>query len=245
MAAVDHPHLVQVVEWTEEDYGSLHEQGSPPWRRLIESEVGSPFDDETTRRYTSMGTGIHGITSITLNSGEEALAAELTEKYGPLVELRVGNFGYDGEADVTVGAEVCTQLPDDTARSQLSIGSGRLVGDLDGGHVLFDITNTGASTVHIVPERIAELTEADNNRTVTAFVGGMTAEARESIAVAAGATETVRGDISLAACDDSDGTDLRPGAYDAALIIRVFEQPSYEGEPSNEILVARLRLEIP
>ena len=245
VAAVEHPNLVQVVRWTEEDYGSLHEQGSPPWRRLIESEIGSPFDDEAARRYTSMGTGIHGIAGITLNGGEEALAAELTEKYGPLVELRVGNFAYDPEADATVGAEMCDQLPDDTARTQLSIDGGRLVADLDGGHVLFDLANAGTSTVHIVPERIAELTRVDETDTVTAFAGAMTAEARPSIAVAPGATETVRGDISSVSCDRSAGTALPPGAYDATLVIRVFEQPASEGEPSAEILVARLPIEIP
>jgi len=234
-----------VVEWAEEDYGSLHERGSPPWRRLIESEIGSPFDDETAQRYTSMGTGIHGITSITLNGGEEALAGELADKYGPLVELRVGNFAYDPGAGAVEGAAVCFQLPDDTARSELSLEDGRLVGHIDDGGVRFDVVNTGTSIVHLVPRRIAELTEVSGTDTVTAFLGPQTMEQRESVAVAPGATETVRGGLSTSSCDPLAGTALPPGAYDAVLVISVFEQPAHEGEPSDEFLVARLPIEIP
>lgn len=242
VTAVEHPHLVRVVEWTEDEHASLHEaHGSPPWRRLIESEIGGALDDDSDRRWTEMGTGIHGITRIVLNSGEEALAAELTGKYGPLIELQVGNFAYDPGSGTIVGDDICIELPDNTAGPELSIDNVRRNGD----QMSFDVTNTGPSTIHILPDRVIHLTETGQSRTVTAFTGAETAEARASIAVSPGATETVDAHLSLDACNAAGGSALPSGTYDAMLIVGLFEHESWEGDASDETLVARVPIEAP
>ena len=187
-----------------------------------------------------MGTGIHGITRVRLDPGEEVLAGELAEQYGPLVDLYVGNFAYYLDAG-TVSGDICDELPGDTARGELSIDETPVVGNA----VLFDITNHGTSTVHLVPDRIAELTDAHSSRAVTVFTGAMTAEARPSNEVAPGGTHTVRAALSFAACDATNGSDLVAGTYEAALVIRVFDQPAWEGDPTDEILIARYAIDIP
>ena len=244
VAAIQHPHLVQVVEWAEDEQASLHELGSPPWRRLIESELGSPPDD-AAQRWTEMGTGLHGITRIVLNGGEEAFAADLTRRYGPLVELQVGNFAYDPDSGTIVGDDLCIELPDNTAGPELSIDNVRR----DGSRISFDVTNTGPATVHLLPNRIIHLTATGQNRTVTAFTGAETAEARASIAVSPGATETVHAHLTLAACNPAHGSALPAGTYEALLIVGIFEHETWEANPSNasphETLVARLPIEIP
>lgn len=139
---------------------------------------------------------------------------------------------------------MCIELPDNTARPELSIDNVRRNGD----HMSFDVTNTGPSTIHILPNRMIHLTATGQNRTVTAFTGAETAKARASIAVSPGAAETVHAHLSLAACKPAGGSVLPADTYDAMLIVGIFEQETWEGNPndaSDETLFARVPIEIP
>ncbi|MEL6890210.1 MAG: hypothetical protein AAFP84_01335 [Actinomycetota bacterium] len=245
LEVVDHPELIRLVEWAEGDHARLDPRISPPWRELIRADLERSASERGHARSAATGGGLNGVVHVWLEHEGEAFAAELVDAYGPLIRVSIGNFEYDPDLDTVVGEARCTTLPAETARSGLTVTAVRLEGTSRHRRMMFEVTNTSATTVHLVPDRIAELTVVGGERTLTAFAGMMTDEARESVAVASGATTTIETQLSTDVCDPTDGAQLPPGSYQATVVVRVFDVEAYEGDPSDDALVVRLDIELP
>ncbi len=216
LATVARPDLVRLVEWTEEDYSGILDRGDlSPWRVLIEADIGSGGEDDAP--WAGIGTGQYGVASVRLRADQEKLAATLLERYGRLIELEVGNFAYPPDPGDQATALACQTLPEGNAAATVSVTKVALVGDLDTGQFEVVVSNTGPAVVHLVPDRVAELTEPGATQLVSLFTGAMTDEARESLPVEPGAEITIRAIPSKASCDADTGYSLPGGSYDLVL----------------------------
>jgi len=119
-----------------------------------------------------------------------------------------------------------------------------LLGDLDTGQFEVVVSNTGSAVVHLVPDRVAELAPPGSNKLVSAYTQYQTMEARASLPVEPGAEITIRAIPSKASCDPDAGYSLPGGSYDLVLPIYLFDAEASEGDPSDNVLLARLEIEL-
>ncbi len=245
LEAVARPDLVLFVEWTEQDHADAHELvGMPPWRKLIESDVGFARDRPAEAPlWVSMGTGMFEITSLGLRADQEALAATLLERYGELIAVSVGNFRYPPELVAATERSRCETRPDGSPATDVAVRAMILRGDIDTGQVEVVVANEGTTTLHLVPARIAELTTPGSAELVSAFTGAMTEEAEPNIPLEPGAETTIVTTPSTASCNLDLGYSLPSGVYELVVPIQIFDAPANEGDRSERLLLPRLPIE--
>lgn len=241
LAVVDRPDRVRVIVWAEEDYGSRSIPGGlPPWRALIQAQIAEATPAGDSQLWWSMGTGQYGVTSVTLRADQEELADALRERFGPLIRLSLGNFPFDGSSD-PLDRSRCRTIARNTAPPALSVERVTWDGDRWAGQVEVTVRNAGDRSYHLVPARIAELTQPGSPELETQYPGAETAEARGSTEIAAGQAATFTARASSTSCTSGP---LPEGSLEFALPIGVFDEPSFEGVLAPSHLVARLAIDL-
>lgn len=245
LEALEFPELAAFVEWTEEAYSDAFDLGGmPPWRTLIGGDLDAAGGENGDQVWTSMGTGLHGITSVSLHADQEELAAVLNDRYDDLITLTVGNFAYPQPLTNPGATRTCGTVPLNNPPAGVVISSAALRGTPATGIIDIVVANNGESTVHLVPERIAELSTPGSDQILTSFDGAMTQELRGSMALEPGNTVTINSRTSIAPCSPGDGYALGAGRYDFVLPIHIFDQPADESRESNTVLIARVGVEL-
>ncbi|MCP4963034.1 MAG: hypothetical protein GY925_27675 [Actinomycetia bacterium] len=243
LEAVEHPELLVFVDWSEQLYNLA---GMPPWQRLIIADIKAASDPSSDEwAYNSMGQGHYDVSRVTLRSDQEPLAAVLLDRYQGLIDIHLGLFPYPPERVDPANNSFCQPVWHSEPANELAVKSMTLIGDTGDGLIELVITNTGATTVHLVPSRTAELTLPAGTELVTTFVGDMTAESRGSIRLDPGADTTIAAIPATEPCNFDLGYALPTGTYEFVLPVQVFDQPAFEGDQSDRALVARLPIDIP
>ncbi len=242
LTAVDHPELIVFVNWSDQIYDLV---GMPPWRRLITADLQTASDQSSDDRvYTAIGQGRYDVSRVTLHPDHQPLAAVLLDRYQTLIDIYLGAFPYPSKRVDPAQTNHCQPVWQGTPATGVAIESMTLTGSLDDGRVELVVTNTGGTTVHLVPSRTAELALPAGDERVTTFVGAMTAEDRGSIAIDPGAQTTMTAITAAQPCNFDLGYSLPTGSYELVLHVQVFDQPASETSQSDRVLVARLPIEL-
>ncbi|MCP4963393.1 MAG: hypothetical protein GY925_29510 [Actinomycetia bacterium] len=243
LEAVDHPELVVFVDWSDQIYDLV---GMPPWRRLITADLeGAGNRSFEGPAYTAIGQVRYDASRATLRPDQEPLAAILQDRYQGLIDIYLGAFPYPPERVDPSQANHCQLVWRGQPATGVAVESMTLTGSIDDGLVEFVVTNTGTTTVHLVPSRTAELALPAGTELVTIFVGARTAEDRGSIRLDPGAQISMTARTATQPCNFNLGYALPAGAYEIVLTVQVFDQPASENSQSNRALVARLPIELP
>jgi len=237
VSAVARPDRIRVIEWDEGDFSLIG--GQTPWRTLIETDLALAGNEAGGLVWSSIGNALHQVTSVDLRADQQELADQLVRDYGPLVNVSLGGFDID-VAPNPADRSRCRTIPNQTA-PDVTVDSIDWDGDPWDGQLTVTIRNNRDTTVHLVPQRIAETTTPFSNELESAFPGAMTMEARGSIEVLPGETTTLRVPVSTSSCTN---VELPPGDYDLVLPVAVHNRQSFEGEPADEHVIARLPINL-
>lgn len=183
----------------------------------MHAELSERHDDQVS----SIGYST-GRVNITLRSSEEALAAELHERYGQQLDLSVGVLPYP--MPVPPPPSECAEVP--AATTSLDVDA-----HIEGTEPLTTtvpnppsadvvLANTGSETVHLefgaAPPAL--LVRPGEATAVNAFEFGVPAYL-EILDLEPGASERLRVGIGLASCDPNVGYRVPPGDYELIVVI--------------------------
>ena len=196
--------------------------------------------------------GGQGSAHLGLAADQEALAAELANRYGDLVTITVGNFPYPMPADPTlVPAGLACTSADTTGPSTAGGLSATLALDSTAtrsGRTLtgtVTLTNTGPSDAEWSGGQpvTGSLVRHGTTQVVATFNGAI-AGTGAGAKLQPGETHTIKALIGTDSCDPTVGYQLMPGDYD--VIVTVSQTyPQTPGEhPTNKLVTAPVTVTI-
>jgi pimeloyl-ACP methyl ester carboxylesterase len=185
--------------------------------RELQAELGERYGD----RLSSLGIS-RGRLTMTVRSSEEALAAELRERYGEQLELSIGLFPYPMPEPPPPSQ--CESMPpaatslDVDARVERVDPLTTTTPDPPSAEIV--LTNTGNEPAHLefgaAPPAL--LARPGESTAVNAFELGVPA-ILQTIDLAPGASERLTVGVGLASCDPTAGYRVPPGDYQLIVLI--------------------------
>lgn len=173
----------------------------------------SSITAEFTGRFLSVGLGA-GPIEVVLAPAEEALAAELVERYGDAVDVRVGALAYPLDT-----AEAVCEPPTGEVAADLAVSVVAPSGTIpfpDGAAAVslgVRITNTGDVPVEFVSGIGTAVFLDLSGNVVSSNAGLSVADVGIEVALAPDESATVEAVASVASCDPALGYVLPPGEY--------------------------------
>jgi hypothetical protein len=202
--------------------------------REVEAEVG----EMVKGRFYSFGKGTTSV-NVELAQHDQALAKTLVDKYGPLVDVRVGMFPFPMPDPLP--SSLCTDTMTSTSAAGLEASFASPVDavlDLSMGQLLpsrvVTVKNAGASARVLSggdPIR-AVLVEVGGTRAVGVFAGG-TALPLRTVNLEPGASDVFNLALGAATCDPATGYEIKPGQYE--LVFELNDGPGGAGVPKIEL----------
>ncbi len=197
--------------------------------------------DELAGRFTSIGQGL-GPVEVGLPAPEQQLAAELVDRYGDIISVRVGNFAYPLSPDAQPVGGACiadpagsTDLNGLRATIQLDHATIGVVDQVTG---TVTVTNAGDQPVSFDSGSplVASIVMPGTTTVVAAYDGSITGVG-DGATLQPGESHIIPLVAGTASCDPSLGFTLPPGQYEV-LVPVVVAYPQQAGDATVNQLVA-------
>jgi hypothetical protein len=197
--------------------------------------------EELTGRYRSIGQGNDSVV-IHLPAHEEQLASELVDRFGDIVSLTVGNFGYPLSPETAEVSGACaadltgpTDLDGLTATLEFDEPSAQ-AGDELSGTVTVTNTGPGPASFESGSPLVASIVRPGTSTVVAAYDGAI-AGMGDGATLQPGESHSISVVGGFASCEPSLGYTLPPGQYEAVVPV-VVRYPQQAGDPTVNLLVA-------
>lgn len=176
-------------------------------------DIYATLGKELEGRFRSIGLG-SGAVQVDLNPNEEALAAELVERYGAAVEVTVGSLAFPLEAAVST----CPPPPDANQLPGLDITIRPPIGPISASasaplQLTIDLTNVGETPISFLSGAATGTILDSSGAVVADGAGAMTLSVGIGVDLLPGASTELPLTVSLASCDTALGYTLPPGEY--------------------------------
>lgn len=202
--------------------------------------------EELNGRYLSLGAG-NGSVAVQLKASEEDVAADLEQRFGDAVTLRVGNFPYPIAADQRSIAACQRDVTGPTQtdagiRASLTFSTPSVPSGVDADATV-TVTNDGAETFTLISGSplVGVVVEPATTRALAVFDGSI-AGVGVGATLQPGESYDIPVLVGAASCDPTIGYTVPPGAYE--VVVPVIVTHGQTGAESVNSLVARATFEV-